>query len=245
MPDTTPDPTPSTGRSVLVTGGNRGIGLAVATALHAAGHRVAVTHRGSGAPEGMLGVQCDVTDTAAVDAAFSEVEAAQGAVEVLVSNAGITDDTLLMRMSEDQFTGVLDANLTAAYRVAKRASRGMLRARWGRMVFVGSVVGLSGAPGQVNYAASKAGLVGLSRSVARELGSRGITANVVAPGYVDTDMTAAVSDARKAEITANIPLGRQARPEEVASAVRWLASDDAGYVTGAVIPVDGGIGMGH
>ncbi|GAB2914384.1 beta-ketoacyl-ACP reductase [Rhodococcus aerolatus] len=245
MPETTPpDPTP-TGRSVLVTGGNRGIGLAIATALHAAGHRVAVTHRGSGAPEGLLGVRCDVTDTAAVDAAFSEVEAAQGPVEVLVSNAGITEDTLLMRMAEEQFTGVLDANLTAAYRVAKRASRGMLRARWGRMVFVGSVVGLSGAPGQVNYAASKAGLVGLSRSVARELGSRGITANVVAPGYVDTDMTAAVSDARKAEITANIPLGRQARPEEVASAVRWLASDDAGYVTGAVIPVDGGIGMGH
>jgi 3-oxoacyl-[acyl-carrier protein] reductase len=240
-----PENPATTGRSVLVTGGNRGIGLAIATALAGAGHRVAVTHRGSGAPDGLLGVRCDVTDTDAVDAAFSEVEAAQGPVEVLVSNAGITEDTLLMRMSEDQFTGVLDANLTAAYRVAKRASRGMLRARWGRMVFVGSVVGLSGAPGQVNYAASKAGLVGLSRSVARELGSRGITANVVAPGYVDTDMTAAVSEARKAEITANIPLGRQARPEEVASAVRWLASDDAGYVTGAVIPVDGGIGMGH
>lgn len=234
-----------TSRSVLVTGGNRGIGLAIARALAADGHRVAVTHRGSGAPEGLFGVPCDVTDTTAVDAAFTAVEAEQGPVEVLVSNAGITDDGLLVRMSEDSFTAVLDANLTAAYRVAKRASRGMLRARWGRMVFISSVVGLSGAPGQVNYAASKAGLVGLSRSIARELGSRSITANVVAPGYVDTDMTAALSEDRRAAITASIPLGRQARPEEVASAVSWLASDGAGYVTGAVIPVDGGIGMGH
>jgi NAD(P)-dependent dehydrogenase (short-subunit alcohol dehydrogenase family) len=234
-----------TARSVLVTGGNRGIGLAIARALSADGHRVAVTHRGSGAPEGLFGVRCDVTDTAAVDAAFTAVEAEQGPVEVLVSNAGITDDGLLMRMSEDSFTSVLDANLTAAYRVAKRASRGMLKARWGRMVFISSVVGLSGAPGQVNYAASKAGLVGLSRSIARELGSRSITANVVAPGYVDTDMTAVLSEERRAAITASIPLGRQARPEEVASAVSWLASDGAGYVTGAVIPVDGGIGMGH
>jgi NAD(P)-dependent dehydrogenase (short-subunit alcohol dehydrogenase family) len=234
-----------TARSVLVTGGNRGIGLAIARALAADGHRVAVTHRGSGAPEGLFGVRCDVTDTAAVDAAFTAVEAEQGPVEVLVSNAGITDDGLLMRMSEDSFTSVLDANLTAAYRVAKRASRGMLKARWGRMVFISSVVGLSGAPGQVNYAASKAGLVGLSRSIARELGSRSITANVVAPGYVDTDMTAVLSEERRAAITASIPLGRQARPEEVASAVSWLASDGAGYVTGAVIPVDGGIGMGH
>ncbi|UZJ26202.1 3-oxoacyl-ACP reductase FabG [Rhodococcus antarcticus] len=234
-----------TARSVLVTGGNRGIGLAIARALSADGHRVAVTHRGSGAPEGLFGVRCDVTDTAAVDAAFTAVEAEQGPVEVLVSNAGITDDGLLMRMSEDSFTSVLDANLTAAYRVAKRASRGMLKARWGRMVFISSVVGLSGAPGQVNYAASKAGLVGLSRSIARELGSRSITANVVAPGYVDTDMTAVLSEDRRAAITASIPLARQARPEEVASAVSWLASDGAGYVTGAVIPVDGGIGMGH
>jgi len=239
-----PDST-TTARSVLVTGGNRGIGLAIARALAADGHRVAVTHRGSGAPEGLLGVQCDVTDAAAVDAAFAEVEAAQGAVEVLVSNAGITEDTLLLRMSEDQFTSVLDANLTAAYRVAKRAARGMLKARWGRMVFISSVVGMSGAPGQVNYAASKAGLVGLSRSIARELGSRSITANVVAPGYVDTDMTAELTDARRTLITDSIPLGRQAQPEEIASAVRWLASDSAGYVTGAVIPVDGGIGMGH
>ncbi len=239
-----PDST-TTARSVLVTGGNRGIGLAIARALAADGHRVAVTHRGSGAPEGLLGVRCDVTDAAAVDAAFAEVEAAQGAVEVLVSNAGITEDTLLLRMSEDQFTSVLDANLTAAYRVAKRAARGMLKARWGRMVFISSVVGMSGAPGQVNYAASKAGLVGLSRSIARELGSRSITANVVAPGYVDTDMTAELTDARRQLITDSIPLGRQAQPEEIASAVRWLASDSAGYVTGAVIPVDGGIGMGH
>lgn len=234
-----------TSRSVLVTGGNRGIGLAVARALAAEGHRVAVTHRGSGAPEGLFGVRCDVTDTAAVDAAFTAVEAEHGAVEVLVSNAGITDDGLLMRMSEESFTSVLDANLTAAYRVAKRASRGMLKARWGRMVFISSVVGFTGAPGQVNYAASKAGLVGLSRSIARELGSRSITANVVAPGYVDTDMTAVLTEERRAAITASIPLGRQASAAEVASAVRWLASDDAGYVTGAVIPVDGGIGMGH
>ncbi|MGZ4518729.1 MAG: SDR family oxidoreductase, partial [Mycobacteriaceae bacterium] len=184
-------------------------------------------------------------DAAAVDAAFAEVEAAQGPVEVLVSNAGITEDTLLLRMSEEQFTSVLDANLTAAYRVAKRAARAMLKARWGRMIFISSVVGLSGAPGQVNYAASKAGLVGLSRSIARELGSRSITANVVAPGYVDTDMTADLTDARRKLITDAIPLGRQAQPEEIASAVRWLASEDAGYVTGAVIPVDGGIGMGH
>jgi len=235
----------TTPRSVLVTGGNRGIGLAIARALSAEGHRVAVTHRGSGAPEGLLGVRCDVTDADAVDAAFAEVEAAQGPVEVLVSNAGITEDTLLLRMSEDQFTSVLDANLTAAYRVAKRAARGMLKARWGRMVFISSVVGLSGAPGQANYAASKAGLVGLSRSIARELGSRSITANVVSPGYVDTDMTAELTDARRKLITDSIPLGRQGQPEEIASAVRWLASEDAGYVTGAVIPVDGGIGMGH
>ena len=239
-----PDSTTAS-RSVLVTGGNRGIGLAIARTLSAEGHRVAVTHRGSGAPEGLLGVRCDVTDADAVDAAFTTVEAAQGPVEVLVSNAGITEDTLLLRMSEDQFTSVLDANLTAAYRVAKRAARGMLKARWGRMIFISSVVGMSGAPGQVTYAASKAGLVGLSRSIARELGSRAITANVVAPGYVDTDMTATLTDARRKLITNSIPLGRQAQPAEIASAVRWLASDDAGYVTGAVIPVDGGIGMGH
>lgn len=232
-------------RSVLVTGGNRGIGLAIAHAFAQRGDKVAVTHRGSGAPEGFLGVRCDVTDNEAVDTAFAEVEAAHGAVEVLVSNAGITDDTLLLRMGEEQFTRVLDANLAGAYRVAKRAAKGMLRARFGRMVFISSVVGLSGAPGQVNYAASKAGLVGVARSIARELGSRNITANVVAPGYVETEMTAELAETRRDEILASIPLGRQARPEDVAEAVTWLASDAAGYVTGAIIPVDGGLGMGH
>ena len=230
---------------MLVTGGNRGIGLAIAQAFAAQGDRVAVTHRGSGAPDGLLGVRCDVTDTEQVAAAFAEIQEAHGAVEVLVSNAGITDDTLLLRMSEDQFTRVLDANLTAAYRVAAKAARGMLKARWGRMVFVSSVVGLSGGAGQANYAASKAGLVGFARSIARELGSRNITANVVAPGFVVTDMTAKLSAERNAEITKQIPLGRQAEPAEVASAVTWLASDAAAYVTGAVIPVDGGLGMGH
>ena len=235
------------GRSVLVTGGNRGIGLAIAQAFAAQGDKVAVTHRSpvDGLPEGLLPVRCDVTDSAAVDEAFSVVEEAHGPVEVLVSNAGITDDGLLMRMSEESFTKVVDANLTAAYRVAKRASRGMLRARGGRMVFVSSVVGLLGSAGQVNYAASKAGLVGLARSVARELGSRGITANVVAPGFVDTDMTRALPDDRRREILAQVPLGRYASPEEIATTVTWLASPGAAYVTGAVIPVDGGLGKGH
>ncbi|MCA1672292.1 MAG: 3-oxoacyl-ACP reductase FabG [Actinobacteria bacterium] len=233
------------GRSVLVTGGNRGIGLAIARAFADQGDEVAVTHRGSGAPEGLLGVRCDVTDGAAVDAAFAVAEEAHGPVEVLVSNAGITDDTLLLRMSEEQFTRVLDANLTGAYRVAKRATKGMLRLRRGRMVFISSVVGLSGAPGQVNYAASKAGLVGVARSIARELGPRSITANVVAPGYVDTEMTAELTEARRSAIMKSIPLGRQASPGEVAAVVTWLASEQAGYVTGAVIPVDGGLGMGH
>jgi NAD(P)-dependent dehydrogenase (short-subunit alcohol dehydrogenase family) len=232
-------------RTVLVTGGNRGIGLAIATAFAAQGDRVAVTHRGSGAPDGLLGVTCDITDGAAVDAAFATVEKELGPVEVLVANAGITDDTLLLRMSEDQFTRVLDTNLTGAYRCAKRAASKMLRARWGRLIFVSSVVGLSGSTGQVNYAASKAGLVGMARSIARELGSRNITANVVAPGFVDTDMTAALSDTRKDEIRASVPLGRIAAADEVAGVVTWLAGDAAGYVTGAVIPVDGGLGMGH
>jgi NAD(P)-dependent dehydrogenase (short-subunit alcohol dehydrogenase family) len=232
-------------RSVLVTGGNRGIGLAIARAFAAAGDKVAVTHRGSAAPDGLFGVRCDVTDGEQVDAAFTAVEAQHGPVEVLVANAGMTADTLLMRMSEDQFTSVLDANLTGAYRVAKRASTKMLRAKWGRLIFIGSVVGLSGAPGQVNYAASKAGLIGLSRSIAREIGSRGITSNVVTPGFIETDMTAELTPARREEVFASIPLGRFAAPEEVASVVTWLASDAAGYVTGAVIPVDGGLGMGH
>jgi 3-oxoacyl-[acyl-carrier protein] reductase len=233
------------GRSVLVTGGNRGIGLAIASAFAAQGDKVAVTHRGSGAPDGLFGVVCDVTDSEQVDAAFDEVEKAHGPVEVLVANAGITDDTLLMRMSEDQFTRVIDANLTGSYRVAKRASRGMLRARWGRIVFISSVVGLMGSPGQVNYAASKAGLVGMARSISRELGSRNITANVVAPGFVATEMTEVLSDDRKKQILAQVPLNRYAGTDEVAAAVTFLASDAAGYITGAVLPVDGGLGMGH
>jgi len=231
-------------RSVLVTGGSRGIGLATARALAEAGHRVAVTHR-SGAPEGLFGVSCDVTSSEQVDAAFTAVEAQQGQVEVLISNAGVTDDQLLLRMSEGSFTGVLDANLTGAYRVAKRASRNMLKARWGRLVFVSSVVGLSGAAGQANYAASKAGLVGLARSLARELGSRSITSNVVAPGFVDTDMTAGLAEARRAELLRTVPLGRTATADEVAAVIVFLASDASSYVTGAVLPVDGGLGMGH
>ena len=232
-------------RSVLVTGGNRGIGLAIARAFAAQGDKVAVTHRGSGAPDGLFGVQCDITDSAQVDAAFTAVEAEHGPVEVLVANAGMTDDTLLLRMSEEQFTRVVDTNLTGAYRVAKRASSKMLRGKYGRIVFISSVVGLAGSAGQVNYAASKAGLVGMARSIARELGSRNITANVVAPGFVETDMTAELPEARRKEILEQIPLHRYAAPEEIAGAVTWLASDRAGYVTGAVIPVDGGLGMGH
>ncbi|WP_020673564.1 beta-ketoacyl-ACP reductase [Amycolatopsis nigrescens] len=233
------------GRSVLVTGGNRGIGLAIARDLAAQGHKVAVTHRGSGAPEGLFGVQADVTDAEQVDAAYKLVEEHQGPVEVLVSNAGITDDTLLMRMSEDQFTRVVDANLSGAYRVAKRASRGMLKGKWGRFIFISSVVGLSGSAGQLNYAASKAGLVGLARSLARELGSRNITSNVVAPGFVRTDMTEELGEERKKEILAQVPTGRYAEPEEIAGVVRFLASQEAAYVNGAVLPVDGGLGMGH
>jgi 3-oxoacyl-[acyl-carrier protein] reductase len=233
------------GRSVLVTGGNRGIGLAIARAFAEAGDSVAVTSRSGEAPDGLVAVRCDVTDTASVDAAFSEVEALHGPVEVLVANAGITKDTLLLRMSDDDWATVLDTNLTGAFRVAKRASRGMLKARSGRLIFVSSVVGLLGSAGQANYAASKAGLVGLARSLARELGSRSITANVVAPGFVDTEMTAVLGEERKAEILGSVPLGRYAQPEEVAQVVRFLASADAGYITGAVVPVDGGLGMGH
>jgi beta-ketoacyl ACP reductase len=232
-------------RSVLVTGGNRGIGLAIARAFAAQGDKVAVTHRGSGAPEGLFGVQCDVTDAAQVDEAFTAVEAQQGPVEVLVANAGMTDDTLLLRMSEEQFTRVIDANLTGAYRVAKRAAGKMLRAKQGRMIFIGSVVGLMGSPGQVNYAASKAGLIGVARSITRELGSRNITANVVAPGFIESDMTAELTEARRKEIFGSIPLARFGAAEEVAGVATWLASDAAAYVTGAVIPVDGGLGMGH
>jgi 3-oxoacyl-[acyl-carrier protein] reductase len=233
---------------VLVTGGNRGIGLAIAQAFAKQGDRVAITHRGTfdqaSAPE-IFGVTCDITDNAAVDAAFTTIENELGPVEVLVANAGVTDDTLLLRMSEDQFTRVVDTNLTGAFRCAKRASSKMLRAKWGRMIFISSVVGLAGGAGQVNYAASKAGLVGIARSITRELGTRNITANVVAPGFIETDMTAGLPEARKAEILKRIPAGRMATADEVAAAVTWLASDAAGYVSGAVIPVDGGLGMGH
>ena len=232
-------------RVVLVTGGNRGIGLAVARELAEAGHTVVVTHRSGEPPEGLHGVQCDVTDSAAVDAAFSQVESEHGPVEVVVANAGVTQDGLLMRMPEDAFTSVLDANLTGAWRVTQRATRGMMKGRFGRLIYISSVVGLMGAPGQANYAASKAGLIGLARSVARELGGRGVTANVIAPGYVDTDMTADLSDKRREEMMAAIPVGRTAKPEEIAKAVAFLASDDAAYITGAVLPVDGGVGMGH
>ncbi|MEU7617512.1 beta-ketoacyl-ACP reductase [Micromonospora rifamycinica] len=232
-------------RTVLVTGGNRGIGLAIAQAFAKQGDRVAVTHRSGDAPEGLFGVRCDVTDSASVDAAFTAIEAELGPVEVLVSNAGITDDTLLLRMSEEQFTGVVDTNLTGAFRCAKRASSKMLRAKWGRMIFISSVIGLYGGAGQVNYAASKAGLVGVARSITRELGSRNITANVVAPGFIDTEMTASLPEDRRTEYRKVIPAGRFADPDEVAGVVTWLASDAAGYISGAVIPVDGGLGMGH
>ena len=232
-------------RTVLVTGGNRGIGLSIARAFAAAGDRVAVTHRGSGAPDDLFGVKCDITDSEAVDTAFATVEAELGPVEVLVANAGITDDTLLMRMKEEQFTSVIDTNLTGAWRCAKRASTKMLRAKFGRIVFISSVTGLYGNAGQTNYAASKAGLVGLARSITRELGSRNITANVVAPGFVETDMTAELPPAQRDAYLASIPANRFATGEEIADATRWLASDGAGYVTGAVIPVDGGMGMGH
>ncbi|MFE9612282.1 3-oxoacyl-[acyl-carrier-protein] reductase [Streptomyces sp. NPDC006012] len=232
-------------RSVLVTGGNRGIGLAIARAFADAGDKVAITYRSGEPPSGFLAVKCDITDPDQVEQAYKEIEAEHGPVEVLIANAGITRDQLLMRMSEDDFTSVIDTNLTGTFRVVKRANRGMLRARKGRVVLISSVVGLLGSAGQANYAASKAALVGFARSLARELGSRNITFNVVAPGFVDTDMTRALTDEQRAEIVAQVPLARYAQPEEVAATVRFLASDDASYITGAVIPVDGGLGMGH
>jgi 3-oxoacyl-[acyl-carrier protein] reductase len=233
------------GRSVLVTGGNRGIGLAIATAFREAGDQVAVTYNASPPPEGFLGVKCDITDQEQVDAAFDTIQEQQGPVEVLVANAGITRDTLLLRMSDEDWDGVIDTNLTGSFRVARRAAKGMLRLRKGRIVFISSVVGLLGSPGQVNYAASKSGLIGMARSIARELGSRGITANVVAPGFVETDMTAVLPEETQKQYLSQIPLGRFGLTEEIANAVRWLASEEAGYITGAVIPVDGGIGMGN
>ncbi|MEU3692933.1 3-oxoacyl-[acyl-carrier-protein] reductase [Streptomyces narbonensis] len=237
-------------RSVLVTGGNRGIGLAIARAFAEAGDKVAITYRSGEPPAalvelGCLPVKCDITDGEQVEQAYKEIEEKHGPVEVLVANAGVTKDQLLMRMSEEDFTSVVDTNLTGTFRVVKRANRGMLRAKKGRVVLISSVVGLLGSAGQANYAASKAGLVGFARSLARELGSRNITFNVVAPGFVDTDMTAVLTDEQRAGIVSQVPLGRYAQPEEIAAAVKFLSSDDASYITGAVIPVDGGLGMGH
>ncbi len=232
------------GRVVLVTGGNRGIGRAVAAAFAAGGDRVAVTTR-SGEVEGLFSVPCDVTDTGAVDKAVGMVESELGPVEVLVANAGINDDKLLLQMDEESFARVLDTNLVGTFRVVRRALPKMLRQRKGRIVFISSVVALSGAAGQANYAASKAGLIGFARSLAREIGSRSITVNVVAPGFIETDMTAGLSDERRADVLAQVPLKRFGIPDEVAGVVRWLASEDAGYVTGSVVPVDGGLGMGH
>ncbi|MCH6159559.1 3-oxoacyl-[acyl-carrier-protein] reductase [Streptomyces marispadix] len=237
-------------RSVLVTGGNRGIGLAIARAFAEAGDDVAVTYRTGEPPKeladlGCLAVRCDITDPEQVERAYKEIEEKQGPVEVLVANAGVTRDQLLLRMSEEDFATVLETNLTGTFRVVKRATKRMLRARSGRIVLISSVVGLLGSAGQSNYAASKAGLVGFARSLARELGSRNITCNVIAPGFVDTDMTKVLSDEQRANIVEQVPLGRYAQPEEVAASVRFLASDEAAYITGAVIPVDGGLGMGH
>jgi 3-oxoacyl-[acyl-carrier protein] reductase len=232
------------GRVVLVTGGTRGIGLAIAEAFKAGGDRVAVTHR-TEPVQGFMSVRCDVTSSEDVEAAFKEVEQQLGPVEVLIANAGGNRDGLLIQMAEEAFTSVLDTNLVGAYRVAKRATPKMIRARKGRIILISSVVALTGSGGQTNYAAAKAGLIGFARSLAREIGSRNVTVNVVAPGFVETDMTAALPDARKDELLGQIPLKRFAGAAEVAEAVTWLASDGAGYVTGAVIPVDGGLGMGH
>lgn len=235
-----------TARNVLVTGGNRGIGQAIAEAMQAAGHTVLITSRSGEAPDGLTAVQGDVTDTESVEAAFKAAEEHFGGpVEVVVANAGITKDGLLMRMSDDDFEAVIDTNLAGAFRCARRASAGMIKKRFGRIVFISSVVGLYGGPGQTNYSASKSGLVGLARSITRELGGRGITANVVAPGFIETDMTAELPEDRQKAYKAAIPAGRFATPAEVAAAVLFLASDEAAYISGAVIPVDGGLGMGH
>ena len=234
-----------TSRSILVTGGARGIGRSIVEEFLAQGHRVAAASTSGKAPEGALGIACDVSDAASVDAAFKAAEGAHGPIEVAVANAGITKDTLILRMSEADFDAVIDVNLKGAFNVAKRASKSMLRARYGRIILIGSVVGLYGSPGQVNYAASKAGLVGIARSLTRELGSRNITANVVAPGFIETEMTAVLSEDTVSGYKDAIPSGRLGSPAEVAAAVAFLASDAAGYISGAVLPVDGGLGMGH
>jgi 3-oxoacyl-[acyl-carrier protein] reductase len=232
-------------RTVLVTGGNRGIGFAIAKEFVASGYRVAVTARSGRGPEGSMTVTADVTDSASLDTAIAEVEAALGPIEVLVANAGITKDTLLMRMSDEEFESVVDTNLNGVFRVVKRVTKSMLRQKFGRVILIGSVVGLLGSAGQVNYSATKSALVGIARSITREIGAKNITANVVAPGFIDTDMTAALSEELAATYRSRIPAGRFASPEEVAKVVRWIASDEASYISGAVIPVDGGLGMGH
>ncbi|MCX6444679.1 MAG: 3-oxoacyl-ACP reductase FabG [Actinobacteria bacterium] len=229
----------------LVTGGNRGIGLAIARALKADGHRVVITYRSGTPPDGFDSVQMDVTDTSSVESAFEKIEKEIGTPEIIVANAGITKDTLVLRMSDEDFESVVNANLTGAFRVSKRATKGLLKLKRGRLIFIGSVVGGVGAAGQVNYSASKAGLVGMSRSFARELGSRGITANVIAPGFVETDMTATLDEKRRGEIATQVPLGRFCSAEEIADVVSFIASPRASYITGAIIPVDGGLGMGH
>lgn len=235
----------STPRTVLVTGGNRGIGYAIAQRMIAEGHRVAVTARSGEGPEGSLTVRAEMNDSASIDAAFTEVEAQLGAVEVVVANAGITRDTLLLRMSEEDFAEVIDTNLTGTFRVVKRAAKGLLKGRFGRVILISSVVGLYGSPGQINYSSSKAALVGFARSLTRELGSRGITANVIAPGFIETDMTAALPEEQQKKYLDSIPAGRFGQVDEIAAAAVWLAGDEAGYISGAVIPVDGGLGMGH
>ena len=234
-----------TPRTVVVTGGNRGIGFAIAERLLADGHRVAVTARSGSGPEGTLTVSADMSDAASIDAAFTQIEAEYGPIEVVVANAGITKDTLLLRMSEEEFTSVIDTNLTGTFRVVTRAAKGLLKQRFGRVILISSVVGLYGSAGQINYASSKAALVGFARSLTRELGSRGITANVIAPGFIETDMTAALPEAQQKQYLASIPAGRFGQVSEIANTASWLASDQAGYISGAVIPVDGGLGMGH
>ena len=229
----------------LVTGGNRGIGLAIARSLQSEGHRVVITYRSGTPPEGFDAVQMDVTDGQSVESAFAKIESEIGQPEIIVANAGITKDTLVMRMTDENFESVIDANLTGAFRVAKRATKGLLKLKRGRLIFVGSVVGSVGAAGQVNYSASKSGLVGMARSFARELGSRGITANVIAPGFVETDMTSSLDEKRRSDIAAQVPLGRFCSAEEIAEVVSFIASSKASYITGAIIPVDGGLGMGH